>query len=56
MDKEYVNFTTKENRGNVNVKVFIVDFDSVQNSDLFIINLAKILIVNQFLKPQNEKS
>ena len=43
-------FEPKKNRGEVNLLVLIIDFDSVKNCDLFNSNLCKFLIVNKFEK------
>jgi len=38
-----------ENRSKIDLKVFIIDFESVKNLDDFLSTFAKILIANKYL-------
>ena len=48
MENNHCVFKVKENRGYIDLKILIVDFDSVKNCDLFISTFSKFLILNKF--------
>jgi hypothetical protein len=45
----YKEYSIDENRGPIDLKILIIDFESVKNSDRFLTNMAKILIANKYL-------
>ena len=49
-------FIVTENRKIIDLKVFIVNFNNVKNSDKFISTIAKILIMNKYLSIENPES